>query len=107
MSRDGIGVSAEFASLNAARRARDRLARAGFARNSIDLYREGDAYAVHLSTREENRARAARILDGEPVADRLLRGGGAAADAVATHRGISLLLAGLAGFALFSLAKRR
>ena len=107
MSRDGTGVSAEFASLNAARRARDRLARAGFARNSIDIERHGDGYAVHLSTREENRARAARLLDSEPVTEVLRRGGGAAADAVASHRGISLFLAVLAGFALFGLTNRR
>lgn len=107
MSRDGVGVSAEFASLSAARRARDRLARAGFARNSIDLDRHGDGYAVHLSTREENRVRAARILDGEPVTDVLRRGGGRAADAVAGNRAISLGLAALAGFVLYGLSNRR
>ena len=73
-------VSMTFPSLDAARSARGRLARAGFARNSIDIERRGDEFVVFITTREENRARAERILNGSPLVNDLRQASGRALD---------------------------
>ena len=67
---DSTLASVTLPSLKAARSARDRLARAGFARNSIDIDRQGDTFEVSINTREENRDRAERILTGLAVGQR-------------------------------------
>ena len=107
MSHDTRGVSAEFPSREAAHAAKDRLTRAGFARNSVDLYRRDDAYVVWIPTREENRRRAERALSGRAPLQAMGRGGGAALEAVGSNPALALGLAALAGFALFGLTRRR
>ncbi|KQP34562.1 hypothetical protein ASG60_02985 [Methylobacterium sp. Leaf469] len=104
---DSVLASVAFPSLNQARSARDRLARAGFARNSIDIIRHDDDFSVAINTRPENKARAERILTGSPLADDLRRAGDSVATAVNGNRGLALGLAALAGFALFGLTRRR
>ncbi|MCJ2094077.1 MULTISPECIES: hypothetical protein [unclassified Methylobacterium] len=100
-------ASVTFPSLKAARSARTRLARAGFARNSIEIDRRGDAFEVSINTREENHARAERILTGSPLGNDLRQAGEQAADFVQGNRSLALGLAVLAGFAVFSLTSRR
>lgn len=100
-------VTASFPTLDAARSARGRLARAGFARNSVDIERQGDAFEVNISTRNENRRRVERILEGRSVAQSAGQAGGAARDFVYRHPVASAGLAALAGFVLFGLANRR
>ncbi|WP_232628360.1 hypothetical protein [Methylobacterium sp. Leaf118] len=107
MSHDTVGVEADFSSREAAHAAKARLVRAGFARNSIDIYRRGDDYVVHLPTREENRNRAARILKGWALVESAKRGGWAAADGLGSHPLLALGVAALAGFALYGLTNRR
>ncbi|MDP4003277.1 hypothetical protein [Methylobacterium sp. NEAU K] len=104
---DSTSASVTFSSLKAARSARERLARAGFARNSIEIDRYGDAFDVSINTREENRARAERILTGSPLGNDLRQAGEQAADFVQANRSLALGLAALAGLALFSLTNRR
>ena len=104
---DSTLASVTVPSLKAARSARDRLARAGFARNSIDIERHGDGFEVSINTREENKARAERILTGSPLGNDLRQAGEQAADFVYGNRSFALGLAALAGFAIFSLTKRR
>ena len=104
---DTTQASVTFPSLKAARSARQRLARAGFARNSIEIDRHGDAFEVSINTREENHARAERILAGSPLGNDLRQVGEQAADFVQTNRSLALGLAVLAGFAVFSLTNRR
>ena len=99
-------ASAVFPSLRAARSARERLSRAGFARNSVDIDRDDDAFVVSITTREENRDRAARILEGHPVASDLREAGARAVEAFQGNRPLALGLAALAGFALYSLTSR-
>jgi hypothetical protein len=100
-------ISAVFPSLRAARSARERLSRAGFARNSIDIDRDDDAFVVSIATRDENRARAERILDAHPVASDLREAGSRAVEALQGNRPLALGLAALAGFALYGLTNRR
>lgn len=100
-------VSSTFPTHAAARAAKDRLVRAGFARNSIDIDRDGDAFEVRISTREENRARVERVLKRSPLADDLRRTGAAALDGLSGNRALALGLAALAGFALYGLTQRR
>jgi hypothetical protein len=107
MMSDSALASVTFPSLKAARSARDRLARAGFARNSIDIDRQGDAFEVSINTRAENRDRAERILTGSPLGNDLRQAGEHATDFVQANRSLALGLAALAGFALFSLTNRR
>lgn len=107
MAQDTVGVEADFKSLEAARAAKDRLVRAGFARNSIDIDREGDTFIVHLPTQEANRQRAARILRGRAMIESAKSTGWAAADTVGSNRLLTLGLAALAGFALYGLTSRR
>ena len=104
---DSTLASVTFPSLKAARSARDRLARAGFARNSIEIDRHGDAFEVSISTREENRDRAERILTGSPLGNDLRHAGEQAIDFVQGNRSVALGLAVLMGFALFNLTSRR
>jgi len=104
---DSMLASVTLPSLKAARSARDRLARAGFARNSIEIDRHGDVFEVSINTREENRDRAERILKGSPLGNDLRQAGEQAADFVQTNQPLALGLAALAGFALFSLTNRR
>lgn len=106
MIHDGA-VSATFPNHGAARAAKDRLVRAGFARNSIDIDRRGDGFEVWISTRDENRERVERILNGSAVADDLRRAGSATMDAFNGNRALALGLAALAGFALYGLTQRR
>lgn len=107
MSHETVGVEADFTSREAAHAAKARLVRAGFARNSIDIYRRGDDFVVHLPTREENRGRAARILKGWSLVDSARRGGWAAADGLGSNPVLALGIAALAGFALYGLTSRR
>ncbi|WP_336489916.1 hypothetical protein [Methylobacterium nigriterrae] len=114
MAHSGLGhrehdraASAVFPSLRAARSARNRLARAGFARNSIEIERDGDAFAVSIATREENRDRAERILTGSPLGHEVREAGERALDSVRSSRPLALGLAALAGFALYRLTNRR
>ncbi len=104
---DSMLASATFPSLKAARSARERLARAGFARNSIEIDRHADAFEVSINTREENRGRAERILTGSPLGNDFRQVGEQAADFVQANQPLALGLAALAGFALFSLTNRR
>lgn len=104
---DSTLASVTFPSLKAARSARDRLARAGFARNSIDIDRQGEVFEVSINTREENRDRAERILTGSPLGNDLRHAGERTADFVQGNRSLALGLAALAGFALFSMTSRR
>lgn len=104
---DSALASVAFPSLKAARAARDRLSRAGFARNSIDIERHEDEFEVSINTREENWDRAERILTGSPLGDDLRQAGGQAVDLFHANRPLALGLATLAGVALFSLTKRR
>lgn len=107
MSQDTVGVHADFTSRAAAHAAKDRLVRAGFARNSIEIDRHGDTYVVHLPTQEANRRRAARILKGHALVESAQRTGWAAADTLGSNRLLTLGLAALAGFALYGLTNRR
>ena len=107
MSHETTGVEADFTSLEAARAAKQRLVRAGFARNSIDIDRDGDTFVVHLPTQEVNRRRAERILRGRAFVESAKSTGWAAADTLGSNRLLVLGLAGLAGFALFGLTNRR
>lgn len=107
MSHDTRGVSQEYPSHAAANAARERLVRAGFARNSVDLYRRGDVYTVWIPTREENRRRAERALTGRAPLRAMGRGGAAALDSVGSNPVLALGLAALAGFALFGLTRSR
>ncbi|WP_264048512.1 hypothetical protein [Methylobacterium flocculans] len=100
-------VTAFFSSLDGARAARQRLASAGFARNSIDIERQGDRFLVLINVRDEHRARAEELLARSPVAHSLRRSGGQAAAAFQDNRLLALSLAGLAGFAAFGLLRRR
>lgn len=104
---DSVIASVAFPSLGLARSARDRLARAGFARNSIDIIRHDEDFSVAINTRPENKARAERILTGSPLVDDLRRTGDSMVAAVNGNRGLALGLAALAGFALFALTRRR
>ena len=104
---DSSLASVTFPSLKAARSARDRLARAGFARNSIDIDRHGEVFEVSINTREENRARAERILTGSPLGNDLRQAGEQAAGFVQANRSLALGLAALMGFALYRLTSRR
>lgn len=100
-------VAVAFPNLRAARLARKRLVRAGFARNSVDIERHDDAFEVSISTREENRARARRILE-RPIAGEYVREAGVrAADTVSDNRLLLLGFAGLAGFLLYRLVNER
>jgi hypothetical protein len=89
-------ISAVFPSLRAARSARERLSRAGFARNSIDIERDDDAFVVSIATR-----------DAHPVASDLREAGSRAVEALQGNRPLALGLAALAGFALYGLTNRR
>ncbi|MEN3212995.1 hypothetical protein PUR23_23660 [Methylorubrum populi] len=107
MAQDTVGIEADFASREAAHAAKARLVRAGFARNSIDIERDGDTYIVHLPTQEANRRRAERILKGRAIIESAKSTGWAAADTLGSNRLLTLGLAALAGFALYGLANRR
>jgi len=104
---DTRSVSASFPTLDAARSARRRLARAGFARNSIDIDRRQDGFEVAIRTREENRDRAARILSGQSMPRNLREAAEGARHFVEENTAVSLGLAALAGFVLFGLTRRR
>lgn len=107
MSHDTVGIEADFATRDSAHAAKSRLVRAGFARNSIDIFRSGDGFVVRVPIREENRARAARLLKGTALVERAKHGGLAAADRVGSQPLLALALAGLAGFVLYGLTNRR
>ncbi|MCJ2140438.1 hypothetical protein MKL20_10440 [Methylobacterium sp. E-066] len=104
---DSTLASVTLPSLKAAQSARDHLPQAGFARNSIEIGRHGDAFEVSINTREENRDRAERILTGSPLGNDLRQAREQAADFVQANQPLALGLAALAGFALFSLTNRR
>jgi hypothetical protein len=62
-------ASAVFPNRHAARRAAERLAEGGFARNSIDLnrlYSDDDDYEVSVRVREGNLRRAEDLLHARP-----------------------------------------
>jgi hypothetical protein len=96
-------ASAFFRSLNAARSAKQRLVSAGFARNSIDIDRQGDGFEVLIHVRDEHRERAEGLLARSPVLHSLHETGGQAVTAFQDNRLLALGLAGLAGIAVFSL----
>ncbi|KQQ07688.1 hypothetical protein [Methylorubrum extorquens] len=104
---DSTLTSVAFPSLKTAQVVRDRLARAGFARNSIDIERHGEEFEVSITTREENRARAKRILSGSPLGNDLRLAGTQALNTFHANRALALGLAALAGVALYSLMNRR
>lgn len=104
---DSVLASVTVPSLKAARAARDRLSRAGFARNSIEIDRVNDEeFEVSIATRRENHARAERILTGSPLAQDLRTGAQSAVSHFQENRTLALGLAALAGFALFGLMRR-
>ena len=104
---DSVLASVTVPSLKAARAARDRLSRAGFARNSVEIDRlDNDAFAVSIATRPENHARAEGILTGSPLGQDLREAGQTAMGHFHDNRGLALGLAALAGFALFGLMRR-
>lgn len=99
-------VTVVFPSHRAARLARKRLVRAGFARNSIHIHRDDDEFEVSISTRPENRNRATRILN-RPIAQEYAREAGLqAVDTFNDNRMLFLGGAALAGFLLFGLLNR-
>lgn len=100
-------ASARFPSLNAARSAKQRLVSGGFARNSIDIERQGDGFEVLIHVRDEHRDRAEGLLARSPSTHALYETGGQAATALQDNRWLALGLAGLAGFAMFGLLRRR
>jgi hypothetical protein len=104
---DSALASVVVPSLRAARSARERLARAGFARNSVDIERHDDAFEVSISTKAENLDRARNILLGNPVVDDLRDAGSRALGAFHDNRPLMLGLAALAGFAIFHVSKKR
>lgn len=104
---DSVVASVTVDSLKAARAARDRLARAGFARNSIDILRHDDGFDVAIATRTENHPRAERILHGSPLGNDLRRAGEDILDTVRSNRSFALGLAALAGFVLFNVTRPR
>lgn len=99
-------ATATFSSLNAARSAKQRLVSAGFARNSIDIVRQGNNFEVLIHVRDEHQERAESLLARSPVVHSLQQTGGQAVTAFQDNRLLALGLAGLAGFALFSLFRR-
>ncbi|POR41087.1 hypothetical protein [Methylobacterium sp. V23] len=100
-------ASALFPSLNAARSAKQRLVSGGFARNSIDIERQGDDFEVLIHVRDEHRERAEGLLARSPGTHALYETGGQAVSAFQDNRLIALGLAGLAGLAVFSLLRRQ
>lgn len=103
---DISSARARFPSLRAARAVREHLASAGFARNSIEIDRDDDAFVVSIATRDENRNRAERILNSYPLATDLRSAGSRAVETLQGNRPLALGLAALAGFALYSLTNR-
>ncbi|GJE62546.1 hypothetical protein [Methylobacterium trifolii] len=85
---------------------RERLSRAGFARNSIDIERVDDAFQVLINTREENRERAEQILGGSAIADDLQQAADRTVGAVKDNQFLALGLAAIAGFTLYLLTNR-
>ncbi|WP_026596902.1 hypothetical protein [Methylobacterium sp. 77] len=104
---DSALASVTLPSLRAARSARERLAQAGFARNSIDIERRGDEFEVSISTKLENLDRAQDILLGNPVVQDIRDAGSRAIGAFHDNRPLALGLAAVAGFAIFHFSKRR
>lgn len=104
---DGTSASVTVTSLRAARAARERLARAGFARNSVTIERHGDEFDVYVTTKQENWEKAQNLLEGHPLTDDLRGAGSQAVDALRENRPLALGLAALAGFMIFTLTKRR
>lgn len=100
-------ASAVFPSLESARKAKARLVSGGFARNSIDIERQGDAFTVLIHVRDERRELAKSLLARSPIAHSLQQTGGQTVTTFQDNRLLALGLAGLAGFALFSLLRRR
>jgi len=99
-------ASALFPSLSAALAAKQRLISGGFARNSIDIERHGDGFEVLIHVRDEHRERAESLLARSPITHSLHERGGQAVTAFQDNRLLALGLAGLAGFAVFSLLRR-
>ncbi|GEP09041.1 hypothetical protein [Methylobacterium gnaphalii] len=104
---DTNSITASFPTLEAARSARKRLARAGFARNSIDIERRRDDFEVSIRTRDENRRRAEAILHRQSMPLDVGQVADGARSFVERNRGLSIGLAALAGFMLFGLTNRR
>ena len=100
-------TSARFPSLNAARSAKRRLVSGGFARNSIDIERQADGFEVLIHVRDEHRERAEGLLARSPTMHSLHETGGNAVSALQDNRWLALGLAGLVGFAMFGLLRRR
>jgi hypothetical protein len=100
-------ASALFPSLNAARSAKQRLVSGGFARNSVDIERQGDGFEVLIHVRDEHRARAEGLLAHSTSTHALYEKGSEAVGAFRDNRWLALGLAGLAGFAMFGLLRGR
>jgi len=100
-------ASSQFSSLDAARSAKQRLVSGGFARNSIDIERQGDGFEVLIHVHDEHRERAEGLLARSPGTHALYETGGQTVSAFRDNRWLALGLAGLAGFAMFGLLRRR
>jgi len=100
-------ASALFPSLNEARSAKQRLVSGGFARNSIDIERQGDDFEVLIHVRDEHRERAEGLLARSPGTHALYQTGVQAVGAFQDNRLLALGLVGLAGLAVFSLLRRK
>lgn len=92
-----ILTSVQFASVEAASKAKARLIRAGFARKSISLLRADGDYEVSIRTREDDISQVERLLDHSPRP---------IAKTIPGNTPAALVLAVLAGAALFHLTKR-
>ncbi len=104
---DSLLAFTTVSSLKAAHAARDRLSRAGFARNSIDIERHADGFDISIATRPENHRRAEQLLAGSPLGNDLNRAGADLRDAVRDNRSLALGLAALVGFVLFRATRPR
>lgn len=104
---DSLLAFTTVTSLRAAHAARDRLSRAGFARNSIEIARHAEGFAVSIATRPENHRRAEQLLAGSPLGNDLNRAGAEIQDAVRDNRFLALGLAALVGFVLFRATRPR
>lgn len=100
-------VSATFSTLDAGRSARKRLARAGFARNSVDIERQRNGFEVSISVRPDNWDRAEQALNRSQTVAELGDAAVLAGRYAGDNRWLTLALAGMAGFLLFSLTTRR
>ncbi|MCJ2007300.1 hypothetical protein [Methylobacterium sp. J-092] len=101
MSSDTL--AANFGSLKGAQSARERLASAGFGRNSIDIVQHGDEFEVSVHTRPKNRSRARAALTNKTMSHLADRNG--LLSFIEGNMKVSLGVAVLAGMALHHLTR--